>query len=268
MREELIRQSDVLDLHQAASKQNNLGLNLIDAYSPLPEIFSQDVLQSIKEQGTGAEAFLLMLTKRLNHLLDLTKARTQMDKNVSVLGQGVDLARNLYQTRMTMAEDSYASCYYAGLLPTTVNTAAAVRVLVEDRLKEYVDIVEIDQCAGSWIDFPKDQQSSLGTEGKFNQLGHNLVLGDRQWIFEQKVIIRLFVKENLVCRKWQEIEKKVQSIKYLVSDFLEAGVEQEIKAVIDHRLCEQAQIISLSSVSRLGSNSWLGNLNETTEVVL
>ena len=268
MNNAMIRQKDVLDLHRASSEQANLGLNLIDAYSPLPEIFSQDVLQSIKDQGSGAESFLLMLTNRLNRLLDLTKKRSQLDAYQSKSEQITDVAKNLYQSRLAVSSKSYATCYYSGLMQTTVKSSTALKMILQDRLQEYLNDVVIEQYAGSWIAIPQEQKSNLGTTGSFNRLGLDLVLGDRQWSFAQKVIIRLWIKEDLENDKWLEMKSQIQDIKKSIDDYLESGIEQEIRAMISHGLCSQTQILSADAVSQLGTNSWLGELNETTEVVL
>lgn len=264
----MIRQSDVLDLHRANSNKAILGLNLIDAYSPLPEIFSQDVLQSIKDQGAGAEAFLLMLTNRLNHLLVLTKKRSQLEGYQSETGQFSDVTKNLYQTRVAINNKSNATCYYSGLMPTTVKSGAALKVVLQEQLKEYLNDVVVEQYVGSWIKIPPEQQSSLGAIGSYNRLGLNSVLGDRQWGFSQKVIIRFLIKEDLEQEKWHELKSQIQDIKKFIGDYIDSAIEQEIKAMISYKLCRKAQILTAGGVSQLGTNSWIGKLKDTTEVVL
>lgn len=264
----MIRQSDVLDLHRAVSDQQNLGLNLLDAYSPLPEIFSQDILQSIKDQGAGADTFLLMLTRRLNQLLAKGKKRCQLAPALSYTANDLDIASSLFQTRMVSANNDRAATYYCGLMPTTVNTAAALKTVIEHWLVDYLDKVEIEQCVGSWLAIPDEHKSRLGNAGSFNRLGLDVMLGEKQWNYEQKLVIRLYVKDQLEQQKWQEMKQQSKAIKQMINSYLDSAIEYEVAAVINPKLGKAAQLNSANGGSELGADSWLGNLNETTQVVL
>ena len=264
----MIRQSDVLDLHRALSEQVHLGLNLLDAYSPLPEIFSQDILQSIKDQGTGADAFLLMLTRRLNQLLAKGKKRSQLATELNHTVNELDVTSSLYQTRMVSANNDKTATYYCGLMPTTVNTAAALKTVIEHWLVDYIEKVEIEECVGSWLAIPDEQKSRLGKAGSFNRLGLDVMLGEKQWSYEQKLVIRLCVKEQLEKYKWQEMKQQSKAIKQMINSYLDSAIEYEVAAVINPNLGKAAQLNSANGGSELGADSWLGNLNETTQVVL
>jgi predicted component of type VI protein secretion system len=262
-----LRQRDILDLHKAITSKP-LGLNLVDAYSPLPEIFSQDVLQSLKEQGNGADVFLLLLTRRLNQLLDRVSAQQAIIEEWSVGYGAFNIAEKICEAKYGKSNIADVTTYYSGLMPTAIRTAASLKKMLKQLLVRYVRDVEIKQCLGSWISIPKEQRSRLGSAGQYNCLGVNSVAGDAQWNYEQKLAIYLHLKEEVDEAQWQALKNQSGQIKNIINGFVDKTVNLSLQAIINEGLCKQVRLSTENNTARLGNDSWLGRVEKQTKVIL
>jgi type VI secretion system protein ImpH len=78
--------------------------------------------------------------------------------------------------RLTNVDD-LAILYYAGLFAQRPRNARSLAAIVSDLF----DLpVQVQQFSGQWLDVPPEQQSSL-VEGGNNELGLNVVAGERVW---------------------------------------------------------------------------------------
>lgn len=262
-----LRQRDVLDLHKAVTS-DPLGLNLVDAYSPLPEIFSQDVLQSLKEQGNGADIFLLLLTKRLNQLLDKVSTRQAIIDEWYAGNAAFNIAEKVCEAKYGISNIADVTTYYSGLMPTAVRTAASLKKMLKQLLARYVRDVEIKQCLGSWISIPKEQRSRLGTAGQYNCLGINSVAGDTQWNYEQKLEIDLHLKDEVDEAQWQALKNQSGQVKKVINGFVDKTINLSLQAIINEGLCKQVRLSTANNTARLGNDSWLGRVEKQTKVML
>lgn len=262
-----LRQRDILDLHKAITS-TLLGLNLVDAYSPLPEIFSQDVLQSLKEQGNGADMFLLLLTRRLNQLLDKVSARQAIIEEWSVGNGAFNIAEKVCEAKYGISNIGNVTTYYSGLMPTAVRTAASLKKMLKQLLAHFVCDVDIKQCLGSWISIPKEQRSRLGSAGQYNCLGVNSVVGDTQWNYEQKLAIDLHLKDEVDEAQWQALKNQSGQIKNIINGFLDKTTNLSLQAIINEGLCKQVHLSTTNNNARLGNDSWLGRVEQQTKVML
>lgn len=73
--------------------------------------------------------------------------------------------------------DDLAILYYSGLFAQRPRNARSLAAIVSDMF----DLpVQVQQFSGQWLDVPPEQQSSL-VEGGNNELGLNVVAGERVW---------------------------------------------------------------------------------------
>ncbi len=104
--------------------------------------------------------------------------------SVSVPGQ-VDPPR---PRRILARIEDLALLHYSGLLAQRPRSAIGL----EGLLRDYFGLmVKVQQFAGQWLRLDPSNQSRLGAEGGNNDLGMNVVAGDRVWEVQSKIRLRV-----------------------------------------------------------------------------
>jgi type VI secretion system protein ImpH len=81
--------------------------------------------------------------------------------------------------------------YYAGLFAMRPRSADRLAALVSDWLRQPV---VVQQFAGTWLDLPPDQRTSLptpGSSGSWNVLGAGAAIGVRCWDPHARIVLRI-----------------------------------------------------------------------------
>lgn len=272
MSNQSIRQSDLLDLHRSLSS-NVMGLNLIDAYSPLPEIFSQDILQSIKNQGSGAEQFLLLLTRRLNQLLERSRQREKILAPTKQTNNRAETVKQICEAKYGYSQNLNITTFYSGLFPTGVKSSAGIKKVVEHLLSNHLESIHVKEHLGSWMQIPERQRSRLGNPAQYHCLGVDAIVGKSQWNYEQELLFELVIKKEIEKQEWQSVKAKVLTIKKMIKAFVGDAIEVKFKAKIPQSLCHKVQLKKWADKSNetdngLGNSHWLGKLNEQNTIVI
>jgi type VI secretion system protein ImpH len=119
---------------------------------------------------------------------------------LSLVGLGVPPLRNRLRVsvRETVEEgerartlarvDDLALLYYSGFLAHRPRCAVSLEAMLHDYFQL---LVQVRQFQGQWLILDAANQSRMGGEGSNNQLGVNLVAGERVWDVQSKFRIRL-----------------------------------------------------------------------------
>src|SRR5262249_20760026 len=90
----------------------------------------------------------------------------------------------LRQEKFLAGVDDFPLLYSAGFLSHRPRCAVALEALLND----YFGLpIRVQQFQGQWLRLDSANQSRMGTEGGNNQVGVNLVAGDRVWDVQNKI---------------------------------------------------------------------------------
>jgi type VI secretion system protein ImpH len=78
--------------------------------------------------------------------------------------------------------------HYAGLFATRPRSADRLASLVSDWLGQPV---VVRQFAGTWLELPSDQRTSLGSSGSWNALGLGAAIGIRCWDPHARIVLHI-----------------------------------------------------------------------------
>jgi type VI secretion system protein ImpH len=118
----------------------------------------------------------------------------------SLIGVGMKPLRNrllvstyqeddgLRRERMLAKINDFSLLYYSGFLSHRPRCAVVLQAL----LRDYYELpIDIKQFQGQWLRLDASNQSRLGGEDGNNEMGVNLVAGDRVWDVQNKIRIRM-----------------------------------------------------------------------------
>jgi len=181
-------------------------LGLTGPSGVLPRHYTELLLQRIREKDYTLRDFLDLFNHRLISLFyrawekyrwPIAWERSQLDDPA----MEPDLAtRGLYcldglgttglRGRLDTRDEVFL--YYSGHFAHFPRSALALESLLADHLDMQVQVL---QCQGQWLHLDPDDQalmpSARDPEGRNNQLGVNLVIGERIWELQSKFRLRL-----------------------------------------------------------------------------
>jgi type VI secretion system protein ImpH len=159
--------------------------------------------------------------------------------------------------------DDLALLHYSGFLSHRPRCAVALEALLQD----YFGLqIQVQQFRGQWLRLEPANQSSLdGLGGSNNQMGLNLVAGERVWDVTSKVRIRLGpltlkqFHEFLPDRTPLEVRKAFFTLCHLVRFYVGPELDFDVQLVLKK---EEVPPLKISRESgqigpRLGWNTWL-----------
>jgi type VI secretion system protein ImpH len=157
--------------------------------------------------------------------------------------------------------DDLALLHYSGFLAHRPRCAAALEALLQD----YFQLpVRVRQFQGQWLVLEPVNQSWLSAEGGNNQMGVNLVAGERVWDVQGKIRIRLgplsyprFL-EFLPDRTPVAEKKALFLLNHLVRLYVGAEFDFDVQLILraeDVPVCQLAE--ENGGGPRLGWNAWI-----------
>lgn len=181
-------------IEQITLKRNipQVTLSPCALFNPLG-ILPQYIFEILSEQSASKEDTLSQFLNLFNErIIQLQYAAFQQSR--LYLGfelQPNDNAFNTMINAMTGCNHSATSeisplerLFYANVL----NRRHISRGVIEKTLRQIFKLPIKIQCnQGQWFSLPKTQQSKLGQH--FNQVGHNVALGQRYWNIQHKVML-------------------------------------------------------------------------------
>lgn len=170
----------------------------------LPRHYTRLLLERIREKDHTAQDFFDLFNHRAISLFYRTweKYRFPIGYERSQANEsGEDLFTNclysivglgLPELRDRFDFDDEVTLYYAGLFAHDGRNAVSLERMLED----YFELpVRLEQFQGQWLYLSEDDRSQMPSardpDGKNNQMGLNLVMGERVWDVQCKVRIRM-----------------------------------------------------------------------------
>jgi type VI secretion system protein ImpH len=163
--------------------------------------------------------------------------------------------------RVLAGIDDLALLHYSGFLAHRPRCAVALEAM----LRDYFQLpLEVRQFQGQWLQLDEANRSRLGGEGANNQLGMNLIAGERVWDVQGKIRVRLgplryaqFI-EFLPDRSPVPQRKAFFLISHLVRLYVGPELDFDVQLVLkaeDVPACRLAE--GAAGLPRLGWDTWL-----------
>lgn len=154
---------------------------------PLPDSFSEMILQRLKERDSGLREFLDIFHHRLltllyqaqrRHRLWLSDTRPEESKFANYLFSfaGVGVGKPEARKSTGLPERSFLA--YAGLLWQQPRSASGLERILADCFKVSI---KIHQLRGQWSTIEAEDQTRIGRLGTNQVLGSSALLGKRFW---------------------------------------------------------------------------------------
>jgi type VI secretion system protein ImpH len=157
--------------------------------------------------------------------------------------------------------DDEALLYYAGLLAQSPPAAVSLEVVVADY---FAVPAAIRQFHGQWLYLSLEDQSRLpGSQpraGQNNQLGGNVVIGDRVWDVQSKFRVRLGPLDYVSFRRFVPNGESLSTLGQLVRTYAGPQWDFDVQLVLfaaDVPWCRLGG--DEQDPSRLGWNTWIRN---------
>jgi type VI secretion system protein ImpH len=153
--------------------------------------------------------------------------------------------------------------HYAGLFAMRPRSADRLAALVADWLGQPV---EVRQFAGSWVQVPREQRTSMpgpGASGSWNRLGDGAVLGVQSWDPHARIVLRIGPLNRSAFEALLPDQPGYRRLASLVQAFL--GMETGF--AINPVLAGAARFpltLERSQPGRLGWSTWLSRPDETS----
>ena len=151
--------------------------------------------------------------------------------------------------------------FYAGLLSNRTRNASGLRAILADF---FGLAVEIKQFQGQWLLLEKSNQSSIGDLDGNNQLGVNLVAGEKVWDVQGKIRVRIgplsrerfldFVPNTSDVHRHNDYFRVVQLIRLYLGPTIDFDLQVILKAK-DVPDCELTDDPTRGPL--LGWNTWI-----------
>jgi len=268
--------ADVQDVRDGGKRQDaTIGLmGLTGPSGVLPRYYSEIVSQTLRGGSTALHEFLDMIGERFVGFFALAaiKYRPSRAAELALLRtpQAADTVSQVllsltgYGTPNTaerFAGGADPLLHYAGLFAIRPRSAERLSAMLSDWLGMKVEIVEF---AGAWLRLPQDQQSRIGANGSFCELGVNAAVGMRAWSPEARMLLRVGPLSNDDFQQMLPNRDTLQQLVSLVRAFVGPELGFAVNPVLgaaDAFRSDEAGALRLSADAaippRLGWNTWL-----------
>ena len=191
----------------------------------------------------------------------------------SLIGQGMPTLRN--RLRVSVGEtrdghgrekvlariDDLALLHYSGLLSQRPRSASNLQALLED----YFQLpIRIKQFQGQWLRIDQISQSHIEEAGCYNELGVNMVVGERVWDVQNKIRIRLGPLDyRQFCEFFPDHTPQPQRkafflLAHLVRLYLGPELDFDVQLVLKAENVPEMQLSNSPGVGpQLGWDTWL-----------
>ncbi|MDU0111679.1 type VI secretion system baseplate subunit TssG [Psychrosphaera aquimarina] len=233
-------------------------MGLYGASSPLPNFYTDELIELEQEDQTSARTFLDVIHQRLYQLYG--EAQNKYNIITSVVEQQQSIFSQLLHT-FTGSRDSQLQqahpdanqlISYLGLLSSSQRSAEGLQVLLEGFLNNISVIVE--QCVERSVSIPTKHQSSLGNNACL--LGENALLGNKLTDRKSKIIIHLGPLSQDQFDKLVNDKTQWNMMLQLIKTYLNTPLEVDIKIAL---IARAAQGVALGDTKwcQLGYDTWL-----------
>jgi len=231
-----------------SSQQWDLQANFIGvdgALGPLPFHYTELLLERQKAKDPALMQFLDLFNHRTASLfwrtaskyklpLEYERARSHsgdrrtLDRHTEILLSLMGLSPRMLKDQSALPAE--ALIYYGGLLSQNVKSATNLRQI----LKGYCDVpVNIEEFSGTWCEVLPSMRCQLPTleqpAGQNNCLGRSTLLGQKSWLAQNKVAIKLGPLDSEQYRRFAPGSASLNSLNELSSLYLGAENQFDLK---------------------------------------
>jgi type VI secretion system protein ImpH len=248
-------------------------LGLTGPSGVLPRHYTELMLQRIREKDFALRDFLDLFNHRLISLFyrawekyrwPIAWERSQLDDPVGELDPATGGLSSLIGLgspglRGRLEADDRVFLYYSGHFAHFPRSAIALESLLADHLEMPVRVL---QCQGQWLHLDPDDQArmpaSLDPEGRNNQLGVNLVVGERVWELQSKFRLRV---GPLTWRQFRSLMPNGRSLRPLCQItrmYVGPALDFDVQPVLKPEEVPRYQLTSDTEDGPfLGWNTWM-----------
>ena len=165
-------------------------MSLTGALGPLPQAYTELILERIRAKDTALRDFLDIFNNRLISLAYRVRKKfrpgfefsppdeSQFSQYLfSLMGMGTPGLKKRMEVR------DRALLFYAGLLALQPRSMVGLKVILEDYFKMSV---EGENFCGQWLNLEEDQLTKIGGLGQNHMLGESAMLGRKVWDQQSK----------------------------------------------------------------------------------
>jgi type VI secretion system protein ImpH len=183
--------------------------------------------------------------------------RPSDDRFIAYVGSFAGLGSDIFANRDTVPD--MAKLSFAGLVSPRAKSASRLARL----LQGLFDVrVEIEQFVGTWLPFDSSHCSRLGAAHA--KLGHDALLGSRVFSVEDKIRVRVFVKD--FAQYEQFLPTEVPNLSEPLADAVYFYIGDELEWEVELAIPAGAVVpMKLGQSGRLGWTSWVSPNWASTE---
>lgn len=243
---------------------------LIGPVGVMPYSYSTLVASTIRDKNFALKAFIDIFQNRSVQLfygactkyrLVVSYERKEKDHGDdfrAVIDSTLGLNTRHLRDRLTVDDDLFA--YYAGYFSSQRRSIYGLEKILSDVLNA---TVRVDAFRGYWVQIPEDEQSSLSNDQgrtSFNELGVNLVVGERVWSAQNS--FRLYVGPVSASQFMELLPNGslFAKTKEIVAFYCGEEFRFEIKILLEREAVPASRIQNEENAARgaiLGRKSWV-----------
>ena len=248
-------------------------LGLVGPHGVLPEHYTSLVIERIRSKDYTLRDFLDVFHHRTLSLFHRAWEKYRFPigyEKSQTPGREEDLfTRSLYclvgmgpaAVRRRSRYDDEALLYYAGLFAQRPPSAVSLEMMIADFFAVPVDL---RQFQGQWLVLSQEDRSRLPTSrdlrGQNNQLGGNVVIGERVWDVQSKFRVRLGPLDYARFRQLLPNGPSLPTLGQLVRTYVGPQWDFEVQPVLRSAQVPWCRLGGDGQdPSRLGWNTWIRN---------
>jgi type VI secretion system protein ImpH len=169
-------------------------------------------------------------------------------------------ADGLRRERFLAGVDDLGLLYYAGFLSHRPRCAVALEAFLNDFFQLPI---KVRQFQGQWLKLDAANQSRLGGEDGNNEVGVNLVAGDRVWDVQNKIRVRIGPLSYRQFNDWLPDRSAVSQRKaffllaHLVRLYVGPELDFDVQLILRAREIPPCRMASGPGGPQLGWNTWI-----------
>ena len=256
--------SDVVSIEKVNTSSNDLPrfmlttsfLGLYGSDSPLPDFYTEDIIQSDSDEDSNVKDFLDIFHHRIlslfyrcwlkyrYYLQFVPDGNDEFSRRVfALVGMGTPgLTEKLKISPIRLLR-------YVGLFMQQNHSASALETLLSD----YFDSipVNIEECVGRWVKIDEEDRSALGA--KNSQLGTKITVGNRVFDRTGKFRVTISVSTFKEFARFLPNGDNFKALKEIIEAFLPSPLDYELELILPG---SEVPKPSLAGGMQLGWTSW------------
>jgi len=169
--------------------------------------------------------------------------------------------------RRRLAFDDETFLYYAGHFAHFPRSATSLEILLAD----YFELrVAVRQFCGQWLTLEPDDYSLLPSrqlrEGRNNQQGVNMVIGERVWDIESKFRVRVGPLTYRQFCRFMPSGDRLTPLCQMVRSYVGPHLDFDVQVVLQAKEVPRCRLGNRADPARLGWNAWVRSVDFEVDV--